>query len=196
VEGVAKTFRATLKSLSVIAPQWLKEQWQAREGAGFAASQFDVDWQQERATCPTGKVSSSWTPVQDRRGNPVIKIKFAVQDCRSCTQRLHCTHTQSDSPRRLITVRPELQYQALQVARQRHKRVKRGLYRTSDGRYVNADINGAGNIIRKVAPDTFGSEGIEDGKAVLASLVVHPVRIVVPLTKPKSTRLVTKASGQ
>jgi len=76
------------------------------------------------------------------------------------------------------------------------KRVKRGLYRTSSGRYVNADINGAGNTIRKVAPDAFGSEGVEDGKAVLASLVVHPVRIVVPLTKPKSTRLATKASGQ
>jgi len=65
------------------------------------------------------------------------------------------------------------------------KRIKRGLYRASDGRYINADINGAGNIIRKVAPDAFGQRAVEDGKAVLASLVVHPVRIVVPLTKPK-----------
>jgi len=31
------------------------------------------------------------------------------------------------------------------------KRVERGLYRASNGRYINADINGAGNIIRKVA---------------------------------------------
>src|SRR5215471_10157337 len=67
------------------------------------------------------------------------------------------------------------------------KRLTRGLYRTSDGRYVNADINGSGNIIRKVAPNAFQqAEGVEDGKAVLASLVVHPVRIVVPLTKLKS----------
>jgi putative transposase len=66
------------------------------------------------------------------------------------------------------------------------KRVKRGLYRASNGRYINADINGAGNIIRKVAPDAFQqAEGVEGGKGVLASLVVHPVRIVVPLTKPK-----------
>ncbi|MDQ2887590.1 MAG: transposase [Chloroflexota bacterium] len=70
------------------------------------------------------------------------------------------------------------------------KRVKRGLYRASDGRKINADINGAGNIIRKVAPDAFGSEGVEDGKEMLASLVVHPVRVIIPLTKPK------KASGQ
>jgi putative transposase len=60
------------------------------------------------------------------------------------------------------------------------KRVKRGLYRASDGRTINADINGSGNIIRKVAPNAFSeAEGVEDGKAVLASLVVHPVRLVV-----------------
>jgi len=59
------------------------------------------------------------------------------------------------------------------------KRVKRGLYRASDGRLMNADINGAGNTIRKVAPDAFGSKGVEDGKTVLASLVVHPVRFVI-----------------
>jgi len=46
-------------------------------------------------------------------------------------------------------------------------------------------VNGAYNIIRKVAPDAFGSEGVEDGKGMATSLVVHPVRIVVPLTKPK-----------
>ncbi len=76
------------------------------------------------------------------------------------------------------------------------KRVKRGLYRASDGRSINADINGAGNIIRKVAPNAFGQRAVEDGKAVLASLVVHPVRIVVPLTKPKSKHGEVKASGQ
>jgi IS605 OrfB family transposase len=65
------------------------------------------------------------------------------------------------------------------------KRLKRGLYRAANGREINADVNGAGNILRKVAPDAFGTEGVEDGKGVLASLVVHPVRVVVPLTKPE-----------
>ncbi|HEX6555424.1 MAG TPA: transposase [Ktedonobacteraceae bacterium] len=68
------------------------------------------------------------------------------------------------------------------------KRVKRGLYRASNGRYINADINGAGNIIRKVAPDAFQRvEGVEDGRGVLASLVVHPVRIVVPVQTRKAS---------
>lgn len=37
------------------------------------------------------------------------------------------------------------------------KRIKRGLYRTSDGICINADVNGAGNIIRKVFADAFSN---------------------------------------
>jgi len=93
--------------------------WQAREGTGFEASQFVVDWQHECATCPAGQTSSSWTPAQDRRGNPVIKIKFAMQDCRPCPSRELCTHSQLAAPRRVLTVRPQQQYLALQAARHR-----------------------------------------------------------------------------
>jgi putative transposase len=52
------------------------------------------------------------------------------------------------------------------------KRVKRGLYRASNNRYINADVNGAYNIIRKVAPDALGSKDVED-------LVVYPVRMAL-----------------
>ncbi|HEY7350121.1 MAG TPA: transposase [Ktedonobacterales bacterium] len=47
------------------------------------------------------------------------------------------------------------------------KRIKRGLYRAKDGRCLNADVNGAYNILRKALPDAF-SKGIE-------ALVVAPV---------------------
>ncbi len=47
------------------------------------------------------------------------------------------------------------------------KRIKRGLFRASDGRLINADVNGAYNIIRKAIPNAFGN-----GKA---GVVVHPV---------------------
>jgi len=105
--------------VDLFGPTRLDYHWQAREETGFEASQFVVDWQNECATCPAGQTSSSWTPAQDRRGNPVIKIKFAMQDCRPCPCREQCTHSQSASPRRVLTVRPEPQYQALQAARQR-----------------------------------------------------------------------------
>jgi putative transposase len=64
------------------------------------------------------------------------------------------------------------------------KRIERGLYRAKDGTLINADCNGSGNIIRKVAPDAFGSEGVEDGRS--HKPVVHPVRVSFPLTKPES----------
>jgi putative transposase len=51
------------------------------------------------------------------------------------------------------------------------RRLKRGLYRAADGRRLNADVNGAYNIIRKVVPNAFGN-GIE-------GVVVHPVRIAL-----------------
>ena len=35
------------------------------------------------------------------------------------------------------------------------KRIKRGLYRTKDGLLINADLNGAGNVIRKEYPYAF-----------------------------------------
>ena len=51
------------------------------------------------------------------------------------------------------------------------KRVTRGLYRATDGRHINADVNGSYNIIRKVLPDAFaqGSRGC----------VGHPMRLAV-----------------
>lgn len=36
------------------------------------------------------------------------------------------------------------------------KRIKRGLYQTKDGSLINADVNGALNIIVKAVPDAFG----------------------------------------
>lgn len=50
------------------------------------------------------------------------------------------------------------------------KRIKRGLYQSSDGRIVNADINGAANILRK-SSQNFNFEKL--GRGLLAS----PLRI-------------------
>jgi putative transposase len=55
------------------------------------------------------------------------------------------------------------------------RRVKRGLYRSASGRRINADVNGAYNILRKVVPNSFG-QGI-------ARTAVCPVRLPVH-TKP------------
>jgi hypothetical protein len=88
-------------------------QWQAREGQGFAAGDFSIDWERQQAHCPGGATSVSWTPAVDKGSNEVIKIKFSVRDCRTCPLRSQCTTGQ----RRSITVRPEEQHTILQTRR-------------------------------------------------------------------------------
>jgi putative transposase len=60
------------------------------------------------------------------------------------------------------------------------RRVQRGLYRAADGRPINADVNGAYNILRKVLPDAFEAFGDVGsmGKGI-AGAAVHPVRLPV-----------------
>ncbi len=93
--------------------------WQAKLGAGYAAADFTIDWEQQRATCPMGKTSTSWSPAIDHFKNQVIKIKFGMTDCRLCPSRSLCTN--ASPPRRTITVRPQAQHEALLAGRQRMK---------------------------------------------------------------------------
>jgi len=41
------------------------------------------------------------------------------------------------------------------------KRVKRGLFRSSNGRLINADLNASLNILKKEVPNAFIGYGIE-----------------------------------
>jgi len=49
------------------------------------------------------------------------------------------------------------------------KRIQRGLFKSSNGRLINSDVNGSLNILRKAVPKVF-SDGIED-------VAVHPKRV-------------------
>lgn len=52
------------------------------------------------------------------------------------------------------------------------KRIKRGLFQSKNGIKINADVNGAYNIIKKVVPITFDGKGIE-------GMVLYPKTIVI-----------------
>lgn len=108
--------------IDLIGPTRLNHRWQAQEGKGFAADNFVVDWQQQVMTCPEGKTSASWTPA-------MIKIKFSTKDCSVCPSLSFCT--QNKRQRRTVTIRPESQYKALQIAREREKTID---YKQEDDR--------------------------------------------------------------
>jgi transposase len=107
--------------IEVIGPRRPDVRWQANTENGIDVSQFHIDWENECATCPQGYTSNSWTPTLDSRGNESIKIRFSSTDCRTCPLLTSCTSSQSSTPRRLISVRPREQHEALQAARRREQ---------------------------------------------------------------------------
>lgn len=109
----------TTYQIELIGPTRGDNHWQAKDGGGFAARDFRIDWEQQQAICPAGKVSNSWTPAVDRFTNDVIKIKFATTDCQACPSCEQCTR--STPPRRTITIRPRAQHEALQEGRKREQ---------------------------------------------------------------------------
>jgi transposase len=110
-----------LFGIEVIGPAPVDVKWQANTEQGIDTSQFVIDWQHQQATCPEGHTSISWTPAKDSRQHEVIKIKFSTKDCQHCPRQALCTHSTSRAPRRLLTVRPQAQHEALQAARRRQQ---------------------------------------------------------------------------
>ncbi len=93
----------------------LKTHWYQAE-TGYDLTHFDIDWEAETVTCPQGRTSSSWTPVQDA-GKSLIKVKFSQSDCKVCPARASCTGT----TRRTLTLHSKEQMQALFAARKREE---------------------------------------------------------------------------
>jgi transposase len=98
--------------------------WQAHTDGAYDLSQFTVDWEQQQARCPQGKVSTVWREYVDREGQPYTIVRFGLQDCRPCQARPLCSRTQ-ETGRRLHLPSQE-RFEALQAAR--------AWYASEDGR--------------------------------------------------------------
>jgi transposase len=91
--------------------------WQARAGKGFDVSCFAVDWETQTVTCPQGKTSQNWHLRQEKYGHEYFDIRFAPADCYACAHRSDCTRSKRGV--RVISLRPQAEYEALQAARAR-----------------------------------------------------------------------------
>jgi transposase len=90
--------------------------WQARASQGYAAAQFVIDWEAQRATCPQGQPSVAWTLADDADGHPVVIIRFGLAACRACPVREQCV---ASGRERVLRLRRREEYEALWAARQR-----------------------------------------------------------------------------
>ena len=107
------------KGIELVGPVPSSKSWQDRVDEAFDHTQFDIDWRQRVATCPSGKTSTSCSDRQTRRGTPNLVFQFSPADCRSCSLRQRCSRAKSMG--RTLTVYPQDQYQALVKAREQQQ---------------------------------------------------------------------------
>ncbi len=103
----------------LVGPASTNRSWQAQGEGGFAATQFVIDWEARRATCPQGKTSAVWVERENRHGHAAIQIRFAKKDCAACVMRAHCTTAATQG--RAILLRDRDHALALHEARQRQQ---------------------------------------------------------------------------
>lgn len=106
----------TQYDVEIIGPVRSDPSWQARNHSKFAADQFKFDWGNQVATCPMGQQSVTWLPQIDKRGQPIIDIRFPTAACRACRVRRRCTRSKKDP--RGLTIRAQAFHTALQTRRQ------------------------------------------------------------------------------
>lgn len=107
----------TTYGVDLVGPAQTDLSWQAQLPDGIDRSQFTIDWEQQRATCPQGAVSCTWIPRQRADGYATITIRFRRTDCAACSLRSRCTRDQTKG--RTLTVLRQQPFEALQTARQR-----------------------------------------------------------------------------
>jgi transposase len=118
--------------IDLIGPVHVDPSWQSRTPGALDASQFQVDWEAQSATCPQGKKSTRWYPQKDSQGEPVVQIMFDAKTCFACLARLQCAKAK-DAGRTLV-LRTEGRHQALQAARERQQTDDfKKLYRKRNG---------------------------------------------------------------
>jgi transposase len=107
--------------VDLLGPTRLNPSWQAREG-GYDQTQFAVDWENQQATCPQGKVSAWWGADTAEPASPStparLKVRFWRQDCACCPQRDKCVRSKTGRARTLVLYN-QAQHEALRQARER-----------------------------------------------------------------------------
>jgi IS5 family transposase len=103
---------ARLHGITLVSPMLLDHSAQARAGAGYDQASFTIDFDNQRATCPQGATSSSWSPAS-QRGTDTIVVSWPTTTCKPCPAKTLCTK----GSRRHLSIRPREEHQALADAR-------------------------------------------------------------------------------
>jgi transposase len=104
--------------IALIGPIYSDRRWQANDPTAFDLTQFQIDWDAQVVTCPTGQHSTGWSQYRTARQegrHAQIHVQFPAAACAACPVRSRCTRAKR-GPRHL-TLRPRTEYDALLAAR-------------------------------------------------------------------------------
>jgi len=102
-------------NVRVIGPPMEDSSWQAKEN-GFDKSYFEIDWENQQATCPGKKTNRTWSTDKDG----MTHIAFWNTDCFKCAFREVCVRGETANGHPLarhLTLKPQAEHEALIEAR-------------------------------------------------------------------------------
>jgi len=107
------------KGIELVGRVQTGKSWQDRKKDAFDHTQFQIDWDNRVATCPTGKTSTHCADRKTWRGTPNLAFFFNKKDCMPCLLRERCSRAKNSG--RILTIYPQEQYQVQEEARQRQQ---------------------------------------------------------------------------
>lgn len=182
--------------VAVVGPVRPNVSWQSQIPGGYDISQFKVNWNTKRVTCPMGKKSlKKWTPYQDKWGNQVIRVGFPRRTCLLCPSRSLCTR--SDSEPRRLTLRPKKEHELLQSIRvQQETDEWKKIYNTRAGveGTISQGVRGFG--LRKARYTGLAKVQLQH---ILSAAAINVVRMVawlqgMPHAKTRTSRFAALAT--
>ncbi|WP_258308738.1 IS1182 family transposase [Streptomyces sp. NWU339] len=112
IASAAKTY-----GVALVTPVLLDTSRQAKARQGFAAHDFTIDWENNKALCPAGKTSATWNDVV-QEGVAKTVVSFAALDCIPCPVKERCTSSRQG---RRLSLYPWELTEAIRAARARQR---------------------------------------------------------------------------
>ena len=117
VDARSMVTAATKHAIDLFGPVHADTNWQARQGRGFAAAEFDIQWAQQVVICPQGQPSAYWRARYDHTGHDIVDVGWSWKICKRCPVLGDCTQKKKGA--RTLKLRNAAEYLALHAARQR-----------------------------------------------------------------------------
>ena len=85
-----------LRGINLCGPLRLDSSRQGRQAAGYALSNFKIDWEKREVQCPAGKVSRRWEDIKLKNGTKVNRVRFDKKECLVCAVKEQCTSNKKE----------------------------------------------------------------------------------------------------